>query len=681
MTNNWRRRCVRRGFRLALYAFTFYCVGSFAAPIAPQTEKLPRLSIDDILSMRRILSAQMSPDAKYVAYLVEEAGDATRQHDQWPTSLWTVPAAGGEPQQLARSPRGMSSPQWSPDSSQIAFLARGEDGGHTQLFVTGLNLEAPKQLTHHGTSISSFHWSPDGSRIAFVAPTTHPYSADEEKRIRSGFDAMVLEPYQTTQIHTPNRLSVVSVATGEESSVEIGDLHVMSAKWSPDGATFLLTVTDKPYTDFEQLRPRLMTVAISGGTPVTYCSTVGKITGADWGGGGRFIAFLGSVHGETDFFPGGLFVCEGPGGKPRNLTANAPYTTDTFRVKGDKIVASIAEENHRFLGLIDLHKSGYERLTPSDRVVQFRSDFTLDNNAQSVACVLARWNLPPDIWALTSGVPRQLTHLNPELEHREYGEGREVKWKGKDGLDISGVLILPVGYEPGKRYPLVTHMHGSNGAEANDFQVSSTQWGQMLAAHGFAVLMTNFRGSVTNGAEFVHAFETDLGGADLNDALAGSDAMVKAGIADPNRLGVSGVSYGGYLTASAITNTTKFRAAVMLSGVTNYYSVHTGWSAAPESADRLEWLRNPYDIHDFIWSRSPSAHLSRVKTSTLILWGEFDPAIPVMQAFEIFRGLRHFGVTSKLVVYPREGHVPREVNHVRDMLGRVIEWFQTYLAG
>jgi dipeptidyl aminopeptidase/acylaminoacyl peptidase len=281
---------------------------------------------------------------------------------------------------------------------------------------------------------------------------------------------------------------------------------------------------------------------------------------------------------------------------------------------------------------------------------------------------------------IESGSPRQLTHLNPELEHREYGEGREVKWKAKDGTEISGVLLLPAGYQAGRRYPLVTHLHGSNMGEANDFQVSSVHWGQMLAAHGFAVLMVNFRGSLTNGSEFMHAFWGDLGGKDVQDAIAGSDAMVQEGIADPARLGISGVSYGGYLTARAITVTTKYKTAVMLSGVTNYYSVHTGWSAAPGAAAANEWGHSPYDVHDFIWDRSPSAHLDRVKTATLILWGEFDPAIPPTQAIELFRGLRHFGVTSKLVIYPREGHVPREVNHERDLYQRVIDWFQTHLG-
>src|SRR5580658_2637126 len=640
---------------------------------------LPRLSIDDIVTMRRLLSVQISPDGRNVAYLVEEPAEEGRQ-DQWPTSLWVVAENGQQPRRLTFGSRVTSSPQWAPNGQQIAFIAP-DAAGIAQIFLTDVGLGNPRQLTRHQSSITAYQWSPDSSNISFVASSTEYLALGLSRRFLSGFDAMELEPYQTVHLRVPNRLSVVSVSNGMERRVETGSIHIMSARWSPDGRTFLLTAADQPYADFEQLHARLMTVAAVGGKPVTYCATVGKLADADWLSDGGSIAFLGSVVRDTDFYPGGLFVCDGPGSIPRNLTENAPYSVESFRTNGGTIIAAIAENAQRFLGAINPRHPGYRRVTPTDRVLQFRTDYTVDRTGGKTACVLARWNTPPDVWLVGPDSPRQLTNVNPELERREYGIGREVKWNGKDGLGISGILLLPAGYSEGRRYPLITHMHGSNGNEANDYQVSSASWGQLLAANGFAVLMTNFRGSVTNGSRFMRGFWGDLGGADLDDAMAGSDAMVEAGIADPERLGISGVSYGGYLTACAITKTTKYRAAVMLSGVTNYYSVHTGWSAAPEAAAETEWGKNPYSAHDLLWDRSPSAHLDRVKTPTLILWGENDPAIPVMQAIELFRGLRYYGVNSKLVVYPREGHVPREANHLRDMDQRVVDWFRINLGG
>ena len=674
--HRFERVATRRGVQARL--FTLFLAMLIAGSASAQSDNPPRLSIDDIINMKKVLSVQISPDGQCIAYVTEEPAAQLSRSEQWTTTLAVVSTEGKDTLRLEQ--KHVSSPQWSPDNSHIAFVESGDGHGPNQLWVAGPRLEAPRQLTHHASSINSFQWSPDSASIAFLAASTDPLPADEAKRIQMGFDAMVLEPYQTTQIRHPTRLSVVTVATGEERDVDAGKLHIMDARWSPDAHSFLLTVADQPYADFEQLRPRLMTLDVRGGTPALFCVTTGKIAGADWSSDGRSAVFLGSVYGDSDFFPGGLFICEGPGSQKRNLTAGAHYTVDEFRLAGNKIVASIVKGNHRFLGVIDPHQNGYQRLTPEDQVFPQRKDYSVDAAGKRIACPLSRWNKPPDVWLVERGSAHQLTHLNPALEHREYGEGREVQWKAKDGLVITGVLSLPAGYQAGHRYPLVTHLHGSTGTEANDFQMQPDHWGQLLAAHGFAVLMVNYRGSATSGAAFVHAFEGDLGGADVDDAMRGADAMVEAGIADPQRLGLSGVSYGGYLTARAITLTTKYRAAVMLSGVPNYWSLHTGFSAAPESAEKLEWLRNPYDIHDFIWDRSPVSHLDRVKTPLLIMWGELDPFIPVMQAMEMFRGLRHFGVESQLVVYPRDGHVPREVNHERDMYQRVVEWFQTHFG-
>ena len=155
--------------------------------------------------------------------------------------------------------------------------------------------------------------------------------------------------------------------------------------------------------------------------------------------------------------------------------------------------------------------------------------------------------------------------------------------------------------------------------------------------------------------------------------------MVRKGIADPNHLGISGISYGGYLTARTITQDTRFKAAVLVSGIANWIGIHTGQTAAPESVHKIEWIDNPYDIPELLWDRSPSAHLKNVKSATLIFWGEFDSAIPVSHAVEIFRGLRHFGVPSKLIVYPRDGHVARERNHLKDEYERIVAWFHQYL--
>jgi dipeptidyl aminopeptidase/acylaminoacyl peptidase len=480
----------------------------------------------------------------------------------------------------------------------------------------------------------------------------------------------------------PNGLWIVDVRTERAQELPVGGLHVLSVRWSPDGSQLLLVTAARPVTDEEQLRPKLMVASTAGGEPVLYCPTLGKISGADWSPDGRSIAFMGSVAAESDFYPGGLFVCRGPSSTPRNLNPDSPYSLENFRWSGarESMLVTVARGAHRYLARLSPAEPLPVRITDPAWEVQYRSDYSASSDGKRTALVLAKYNVPPDVWLLDGdGGKRQITHLNPELEQRVYGEGSEVRWKARDGLEISGVRILPVGYKKGVRYPMVVHLHGSNVGEINDFQASSMHWGQMLAAKGFAVLIPNYRGSLTDGPKFMRASKHDWGGKDMLDVLDGVDAMVREGLADPDRLGISGISYGGYLTARTITQTTRFRAAALVSGISNWVGIHTGQTAAPESAHKIEWVENPFDIANLLWDRSPTAHVRNVKSATLIMWGEFDYAIPLSQAIELFRGLRHFGVPSKLVVYPRDGHVPRETNHMRDMLGRAVSWFQQYL--
>jgi Tol biopolymer transport system component len=368
-----------------------------AAVVIGRAPDLPRLSVEDIITMRRILSAQISPDERYVAYVVEQPEPGGPRGEQWSATLWVLGVDGGEPRQLNLDHHDVSSPQWSPDSSKLAFLASGEPDGRSQVFITGPDLTPPHQLTHHASSVSSYQWSPDSARIAFLAATTEAPPAEAQRRMKLGFDAMELEPHQTVQLHVPNRLTTVLVATGEETSVNTGPSHIMSARWSPDGRSFLLTAADKPYNDFEQLRPHLMTVASGGGEPAVYCATIGKLSGADWLSDGRSIVFLGSVRGDTDFYPGGLFVCDGQGSVPRNLTSGSNYSVESFREKDGKIIAFIAQNTQRFLGVMDPRGTGYSRLTPQDSTLQFRTDYSADRNSRRVVCVLGRWNEPPDI--------------------------------------------------------------------------------------------------------------------------------------------------------------------------------------------------------------------------------------------------------------------------------------------
>ena len=635
------------------------------------------LSIEDMLSLRRIEAAQISPDGSKVAFVILEPNDKSHSRDPESQVIWLVGTEGGAPSPYTPHPGRAFSPRWSPDSQALAFLSIRAETSGSQIYLMPVDGGEPRKLTSHDAPVATFHWSPDGRSIAYLVP--YPRSdLEKDERKKLGYDEIELGPSESLPLRNLNRLWTVNVKTGRAEQVQIGPKHVMDMDWSPDGSRFLLTVADSPYPDDMYLRPRLVTVSSSGGKPTLYCATLGKLRGASWSPDGKSIAFMGSLKGGADFYPGGLFQCSGPGSAPRNLVQESSFSVETFRwgADGRWLLVSVADGAQHYLGRLGLKSGKLTRLTTQPWQLQYRSHYSLSSVGDRIACVLSRYDQPPDLWMVpAAGGARQLTQLNPELENRSYGQTREVRWKARDGLEITGVLIRPVESRPGERFPMIAYIHGSNSTDFIDFQVRA----QFLAAHGYAVFLPNYRGSITGGARFQQGNQTDFGGKDFADILDGVQAMLDRGIGDPDRLGVVGESYGGYLSAWTVTQTPRFRAAVMIFGISSWFSLHAGLTMAPESGAKLEWLRAPYEHPERLWDRSPVAHIRNVKTPTLLLWGENDPFIPLSQGHEFFRGLRNYHVPSQLIVYPREGHGLRERNHLEDYYRRILGWFDRYV--
>lgn len=638
------------------------------------------LSIDDVVAMRRLQAVQIAPDGEHVAYVVEVPRD--EQHSKLPalSQLWIVPSSGGQPTLLTQADSRDSSPLWSPDGRTLAYLSSRASSVSSQIHRVNADGSSDRRLSDHPEPIQSFSWSPDGGRIVFVAAANESLDQADQERLDLGYDAFEVEPSQTVQRARRSAAWTLDVETRAARRLETGAEHVLGAAWSPDGTRILLTLAPDAYADDTQLRPRLATVGLEGGTPTLYGATRGKLANVAWSPDAKAIAYLGSTVEDTDFFPNGLFVCRHD--TPRDVVALSAFAVEKFRWSPDaqSILAVAMQDCHRSLARIDVATGKATQVTTHDWEVAWRSDFSVSRDGR-IACVLAQSTLPPDIWLIEAGGQmKQLTHLNPDLADRSLAKGEVVHWHAPDGLEISGVLIRAPDCQPDERCPLIVQLHGSNMGDANDFHATAVHWGQLLAAQGYAVLLPNYRGSLTGSVKFRRGARGDFGGQDLQDILSGVDALVQRGIADPERLAVCGISYGGYLTARAITQTARFKAAAMASGISDWFAIHGAQTGAPEAAIRLEWEQSPYQAHDLIWDRSPIAHVDQVQTPLLIIWGEND-FIPISQAVELHRGLRTFNATSQLVVYPREGHVLSEPNHLRDQFRRMVAWFDKYVRG
>ena len=645
------------------------------------------LAIADIVGIRDIRALQISPDGTRVAVMVTQPNGQMHSKDPLSTRICVVPSEGGVLHCYSDLPQS-SSPQWSPDSHRLGLLGPGTRVPGNQVYVIDISTETGQQVTRHSTGIFSFTWSPDGKRIAFLAGATE--SEEARTKRETGFDEIEVGPGPDVAGHPPE-LWIADVGTGEEQRLDVGGLHVLNMQWSPDGTRLLLTVAKNGFSDEVTVHPQLVTVALSSSRPKAYCAAggvskkglpqPGGIMWPNWSPDGRSVAFLGNVDNFLDPYPGGIFICDGEGSHRRLLHAPENITIENFRwiQDGKHLLVVAATGVQRYLAVMDIESGSMTALSQAPLEIAFRSPFSLSGDGTRIACVLAASNKPPDVWLVKAGTaPKQLTHLNPALEGLVYGESEEVSWSARDGLRIPGVLIKPVAYVPGRRYPLVVQVHGAVVADVNEFEATWMNWGQLLAANGYAVLLPNYRGSLTGGPTFARGDVGDLGGKDLDDVMDGIDAMIGRGIADPNRLGIGGVSFGGYLSAFAITQSERFKAAVVGLGIADWISM-AGETSSPGVMLQIYWQHYPYGDMEPFWKRSPVAYAEHVITPTFLYEGEQDTLIPVAQGREFFRALRFYGVPATYIIYPREGHGLQEPNHLSDNLSRILGWYDRFL--
>jgi dipeptidyl aminopeptidase/acylaminoacyl peptidase len=286
---------------------------------------------------------------------------------------------------------------------------------------------------------------------------------------------------------------------------------------------------------------------------------------------------------------------------------------------------------------------------------------------------------PRDIWTWSSAAGwKQITRVQPSVESIHFGETVDVHWPSRDHRRIQGLLIRPSHGDAKMPAATIVQVHGGPAnIWPHRLMAGWHDWGQLLAARGYAVFLPNFRGSFGWGSEFTEANLGDMGGGDFQDIMTGLDHLIDQGIADPERLGICGWSYGGFMTAWAITQSSRFRAAVMGAGISNWISFHG--TAEISSWDSLFWRDDPHDWTGRYSRFSPMAHVQHVTTPTLVLHGASDCCVPVTQSQEYYRALRDLKVPVELVIYPREGHAIQERSHQRDLLNRVVGWFERWL--
>lgn len=638
----------------------------------------PELSVQ----LPSVYDAQISPDGELVAFVVADAYRASGEGAPKlaKAAIYAVPAGGGEMMSLTNSGKSDTLPCWSPDGSTLAFLSdRDDEEGQRQVYLLPRDGGEARRLTNVSgdipspRSLSPLQWSADGSTIAFLK--VDGQTEDEKERAREGDDAIEFEAKPRYQ-----RLWTVNVATGETRCVSPDDVQVWEFSLSPDGRRVAAVVSDLPY-EWDWYVNRLAVFEVGGDSATTIYQTRRQVAKPAFSPGGMTIAFLTSNWSDRGVDSGDVMVIPATGGEARLLTTGQELSDGSavFHPDGDRLLTATNIQGGSGIGLIDL--------VTEDRTWLWNEKKGFATFSRSLNDVYAAVIDDPDHPAEVYAGPvvdgkiqwRQLTSVHSGHTGVEVGPTREVFWTGRDGLAMQGLLQMPPEHEAGDRLPVVMLVHGGpTGAIRFNYQ-DHHRWAKVIADAGIAVFMPNYRGSTGWGLRFAETNIGDMGGEDFQDMLAGLDYLVDEGIADPDRLGICGWSYGGFTAAWAVTQTGRFKAAVMGAGIADWRSFH-GRSYL-HSWDRIHYGdSDPYDPEHAHARFSPINYVKNVRTPTLILHGEQDWDVPVEQSYQFHRALKDLGVETELVVYPREPHGVEEQAHLVDIARRVRRWFEERLG-
>lgn len=618
------------------------------------------MQIDDALRLREVSDPQLSPDGVSVVFVVTELDEETKEYRR---QLWRIPTEGGEARQLTHDKPGKGEPRWSPDGRQIAFVARRGEGEENQIWLLPADGGEARPLTQAGGGVQGIEWSPDGSQLLFLSREA---PGEEEKRLREQGGIRVVDRRpRMWQVWT------VEVASDRCRQVTADRSSKAAARWSPDGRWIAFEQRHDP-TANQVFRSSLWVIRASGKGRRRLTADSACETAPRWSPDGKQIAFLRrAVPGYTQLDK--LAVVPARGGEARVLTSRLDRSVVelSWTPLGKCLLIVVHDGMRQHAHAMALRGGPLRPLTSGDRVVS-----SLRLAGPRLVFLSGSATEPAEIHvAADDGTgERRLTATNPRVKHLRLGRTRAVSWSSGDGLRLEGVLVLPPGYRKGKPLPLIVEPHGGP-AGARTWGFYST-W-QVLAGHGYAVLSPNFRGSAGYGQAFVAANEDDFGGGDFADLMAGVDALVEQGIADPRRLGIMGYSYGGYMTAWAIGQTDRFRAAVAGAGVTNLQSFY--------GTSDIQWFTRdyqrgrPWERPERYAAQSPITYVGRVKTPTLIYHGDEDRRVPMEQSEQLYVSLRERGVPTELVRYPREAHGLTEYWHQRDCLERILGWLDRWI--
>jgi dipeptidyl aminopeptidase/acylaminoacyl peptidase len=552
---------------------------------------------------------------------------------------------------------------FSPDGRTIAFLSDASAAGQLQIWVAPAAGGAPRQLTRVKGQLAHPLWSPDGRAVAFLFVEGSSQETGALTAYKPDF-GVVEDTFEE------QRIAIADLKTGKVRSVSPADLFVYDYDWSPDGRTFAAEAAKGSGTNNYWVAELFRIDAASGEARSIWKPPL-QIACPRFSPDGRSVAVIHGIMSDEGSTGGDVWTVGLEGGAPRNLTPGTNWSArELFWQPDGDILFTGHVEGGQGLAAVNPADAKVRRLWAGAESLE---SFSPARRGEDSAVILSSFDRPPEARAGELGEWKALTSVNSGAK-RFWGEAKSLRWDS-DGKSVQGWLLYPLGYDPSRRYPMVTIVHG--GPSSAQHIGWPSHWAGVLPSQGYFVFLPNPRGSYGFGEAFVGGNVKDFGGGDLRDILSGVDAALKAAPIDGKRLGVIGWSYGGYMTMWAVTQTNRFAAAVAGAGIVSWQSYY--------GQNRIDtWMlpffgASVYDDPKVYAKSSPIEFIKNAKTPTLVLHGDRDSEVPTPQGYEFWHALKALGVPTRLVIYTNEGHAVRRANHRLDIEEQTVGWLDAYL--